>query len=214
MNIKKLYFGFYLLLLSVHLIKPYKNEYQQKITNSIIQNLFIKNFIVIKYPSWQIDMETISYIKFLSRTKTFSSFLTNDEMSMKIKNSDTFSKTIILLNEENLFESIHQLLTINEYNSRRYIWLVWSEINENLINIYNGTYIPYHAQFLIAKNISKENFEISEIYHPHVNSSITFKRLFGKWRENQEIQIANDDFYQRRFNMNGTILAVKFLTVS
>lgn len=89
----------------------------------------------------------------------------------------------------------------------KYIWLSLKDINESLLKSFE-IYIPYNCQFLqIKQNLREKEFFIQEIYYSTFNpSAIVFKRHFGTWKENKEVEIIEPDLYKRRLDLNETIL--------
>lgn len=102
----------------------------------------------------------------------------------------------------------------NEFIVSKYTWLVFEDI-KNLLIESPKIYIPYNCQFLMIKNSTTKNdsYILNEIYYPSFKSYDLFDRYFGTWEKNQGLENSQPDFYERRLDMNGTTLFVKY-TVS
>lgn len=196
-------------LIYLHMVKPNVNKSElalrQKMILSLSQNLFIKNFIIIKEPSFIIDAQIISFTKLQSRSYIYTSILSAEEikeiMNDFVSSKEVFSKTIILTFNEKSNDMIFELISMDEMAASKFLWLVW--ISNNIIWKRNFSYyIPYNSQLLIIE----DDFEgtvsyISEIYHPRIFSPVLFFGNFGVWRENEGIEIPERDLYKRRIDM-------------
>ena len=71
-------------------------------------------------------------------------------------------------------------------------------------------YIPFNCQFLILNNDTARNHSIIpiiEIFNRNLAIQLELSAVhFGTWNENEGLKISDVDFYNRRLDLNGTIL--------
>lgn len=70
--------------------------------------------------------------------------------------------------------------------------------------------MAFNSLVLIIKNNTNDSFLIEELYSPSVHSNDTFYRHFGFWEDKKGLEIFEPDIYQRRLDMNNTILVVLY----
>lgn len=181
----------------------------QNLLSTLSEELFIKNIIIIKHPISIINEENISFIKFLSRSRIYSSIISITEiefiMYVYTNSKNQFSKTLITTFNDDFNDDIYKLM--KDLRASNFMWLVWDDKNR-VIKESHVYYIPYNSQLIIAENNIGEDkiCYLYEIYHPGIYSRAMFTRHFGVWFENNGLKIPEKDLYKRRFDMNGTLL--------
>lgn len=201
-----------LFLINTIASEPFINKSQmtlrQKFIYPLSQDLFIKNIILFKSPLLAINQDAITFVKLLSQSHIYTSFLTmneiksmmNDHINCKI----VFSKTLIITFNEEFNSEIYKFITQNQMGSSKFLWLVWQSSTN-----FSPYYISFNVQlFIVEEKVIKNNkiFIISEMYHPSILRPFMFKSHFGLWSENKGLKIPETDLYKRRNDMNGTEL--------
>lgn len=97
----------------------------------------------------------------------------------------------------------------NQNAVSKYIWLIFREKNELIIDS-DQIYIPYNCQFLVIEpyvNIT-DSYIAKEMYHTSETSFAISKRIFAIYNEITGFDVSEPDFYQRRLDLNKTVLEV------
>lgn len=189
---------------------------RKKMVLTLSQELDIKSVTLLKHPSFIPDTKIISFAKSLFQSHIYTSFLSPKQIELIMNDIITskiiYSKTIILTFEEEFNDVIYKLISGNELGSSKYFWLVWN--NKNQKELENGDhYIPYNCLLLIVKEkfgLKNNVSYLTEMYHPQILNPIMFKRNFGVWLDNEKLEIFETDLYERRIDMNRTVINFLF----
>ena len=180
---------------------------KQNLVKLLCKELSVKSLTTIKYPFFTVSSSAISQIKYFSKFYIYNSFVTVEGMNSTMGNPGLTRKTIVIINEVVLTKSVATLISKNEKNEFRFLWLAWIK-SEKSVRMFEQLYIPYNVQFFALKNDFEENVELTEFYHPRMYSKRIFKTIFGKLIQGKKLEILQNDFYGRRLDMNDTVLTV------
>lgn len=190
------------------------NKSEPNLLIQLSNHLNVKNLIIIrKNNEKEIDYKLINFSKYLAKNFIFIENLTPQQaraIMLKYFNLKPYQpRTLVLLQENFAFSTLfsYKFFSTEKYLSN-YIWLTFDD-DQNIINSMKREYIPYDCQFLAIKTINKTKFEITEIYHASINYKNIFTKFFGIWENGIGFEFNKDDFYQRRFDMNGTFMAIE-----
>lgn len=124
-------------------------------------------------------------------------------------------KTLILFDDNEIFNDISMIFK-EEYSTflRLSIWAVFEE--SDIKNVEKKIYIPYDCQFFVIKPEKNDGYQIFEYFNMKINQRNFYVKEFGNWDEITGLTVPVKDFYQRRLDMNQTVMemAYKDLIVS
>jgi hypothetical protein len=96
------------------------------------------------------------------------------------------------------------------------IWILLSNFEEadtkTMDDFFRGIYIPLDCEFLVAYRQHTDDI-ISEVYHLARNLPLS-RNYFGTWRQDVGITLTNISFFERRNDLQGTVIKVATMTVS
>lgn len=187
------------------------NKYQQTCLTDIIKNLSIKNLIIPIDKDFEFNKIHFKFMKEISSLNIFSQFPNSQNLRKFLRNENTafknyWGKPMIFLNLDSFGRNIRRLF--NEENEKylsQYIWITFIK-NEFKIQDLEYFYIPYNCQFLVIV-MHEQSFKILEIYNMKIYTWGLYQNIFGLWDEINGLIVDKKEFYKRRFNMNGTIMA-------
>lgn len=185
---------------------------QTEFLPTLLKTLYINNCIIIK-PEINVTNLEVSFTKYLSNYNIQTAYVTFDEM-----NATMYQYHRLEIHKRRVFVIIDvkiindDLVKIFSYNNedllQDYAWAIF-DLDEIILENLEYVYIPYNSQFLNIKTVNDNVYEIFEIYHPLVVPREIFKVFFGVWKGVEGLEVSNRDFYERRFDMNRTILPAR-----
>lgn len=93
----------------------------------------------------------------------------------------------------------------NDYLLPRFIWIMFDDLSDLQALRMTRFYIPYNCQFLLIIKMNDFNYEIYEIYNIKGNKR-KFNTKIGDWSRDRGLNMAKENFYLRRLNMEGLTL--------
>jgi hypothetical protein len=96
------------------------------------------------------------------------------------------------------------------------VWILFSNFQEadteSLEEFFHDMYIPLDCEFLVA-HAQDPDVIISEVFRVTRNTPLT-RNYFGVWRQRTGIALTNISFFERRNDLQGTVMNVATMTVS
>lgn len=172
---------------------------------NLAQNLKVKNMFIL-YESKERDFKMIPFLKNIWRNKIFAQFL----HIQKFQTSTEFKEKTLFILPSNItldyLPIIFNTGTENEIFLSNTKWVIWLNKIAKTDELFQNLYIPYDCQFIGIETDNNGNFIFFEFYSTRLESDEIMVSNFAKLDLKNNFQATETDFYQRRFNMNGTML--------